>query len=110
MAIGTPFVARADTPDRLKRIGILTPFADSDSDTQAHLAVLRSELARLGWTEGREIQIDYRWGAGEVGRIRSSAKELVELEPDVLLGRSNSGHKGPTERDSQDTNRIRCGF
>ena len=103
MAIGVPFVARAETPDRVKRIGVLTPFADSDSDTQAHLAVLRSELARLGWTEGREIRIDYRWGSGEVGQIRSGARELVELKPDVLLGRStpvtkallNETHKIP---------------
>jgi hypothetical protein len=54
MAIGAPFVARAETPERVKRIGVLSPFADTDPETQAHLAVLRSELARLGWTEGRE--------------------------------------------------------
>lgn len=88
IAIGTPFVTHAQTPERVKRIGVLSPFADTDAETQSHLAVLRSELARLGWTEGREIQIDYRWGAGDVGRIRSGARELVEFEPDVLFGRS----------------------
>jgi putative ABC transport system substrate-binding protein len=100
-AIGTPFAANAQTLDRVKRIGVLSPFAESDADTQAHLALFRSELARLGWTDGREVQIEYRWGAGDPNRIRSSAKELIKLQPDVLLARSTPVtkallHENPT--------------
>jgi putative ABC transport system substrate-binding protein len=86
--VGAPFVARAQTVDHAKRIGVLTPFASTDSDTLGHLEVFRSELAKLGWKEDRDVQIDYRWGDADPVRIRSHAKELVELRPDILLGRS----------------------
>lgn len=84
-AVGAPYVARAQTVDRVRRIGVLTPFASTDSDTLAHLEVFRSELARLGW---KDVQLDYRWGDGDPAKIRSRAKELVGLKPDILLGRS----------------------
>jgi putative tryptophan/tyrosine transport system substrate-binding protein len=86
--ISAPLMARAQTLDRPRRVGVLSPFASTDSDTLGHLEVIRSELAKLGWKDGQDVQIDYRWGDGDPARIRSNAKELVELKPDVLLGRS----------------------
>jgi putative tryptophan/tyrosine transport system substrate-binding protein len=86
--VSAPLMARAQTLDGTKRVGVLTPFASTDSDTVSHLEVFRSELAKLGWKAGQDVQIDYRWGDGDAARIRTAAKELVDLKPDVLLGRS----------------------
>jgi putative tryptophan/tyrosine transport system substrate-binding protein len=59
--------------------------AESDSDGQARIAAFREVMQGLGWTEGRNIQIDYRWGAGDVERTRGYAAELVSFKPDVIF-------------------------
>jgi putative ABC transport system substrate-binding protein len=81
-----PLVARAQQPERMRRIGVLMAHAESDPEFQQYLAAFREELQKLGWTEGRNIRIDSRWGALDDAELRQqSANELVALQPDVIL-------------------------
>jgi ABC-type uncharacterized transport system substrate-binding protein len=82
-AVAWPLAARAQT--RIRRIGILINLASDDAEGQARLAAFHQGLEQLGWTVGRNVQIDYRWGAGDADRIRKFAAELVALAPDVIL-------------------------
>ena len=85
-AAAWPLAARAQQPDRVRRIGVLMGYAESDSDAQAWYAAFREGLQKLGWTEGRNTQIDSRWVTPDnVELIRGFAKELVVLQPDLLL-------------------------
>jgi putative ABC transport system substrate-binding protein len=78
--------AHAQQSDRVRRIGVLMAHTESDREFQAYLAAFREGLKKLGWTEGRNIQIDTRWGALEDAEVRQrSAKELVALRPDIIL-------------------------
>jgi putative ABC transport system substrate-binding protein len=77
--------ARAQQGGRAKRIGILMPTAESDPETTELGAVFRRALQDLGWTGGRNLSMDYRWGAGDARRIQSYASELVASQPDVIL-------------------------
>jgi putative tryptophan/tyrosine transport system substrate-binding protein len=81
-----PLSARAQQSERLRRIGVLTGYAESDPAVQTEVSAFQAALAKLGWTEGSNLRIEVRWGAGEAGRINALAKELVELQPDVILG------------------------
>jgi putative tryptophan/tyrosine transport system substrate-binding protein len=85
-AITGPLAARAQQSEPLRRIGFLHLLAETDAESQAQDTVFRKRLAELGWTDGRNIRVDYRWGAGNVGRVQMFAKELVGLNPDVLVG------------------------
>jgi putative tryptophan/tyrosine transport system substrate-binding protein len=78
----------AQRAQRPRRIGVMIPFAESDAVAQLQLAAFREELAKLGWVDGRSASFDYRWAGGDVERIRSGAKELVALQPDVTLVRT----------------------
>jgi putative ABC transport system substrate-binding protein len=84
-AAAWPVAARAQQGNRVRRIGVLHPFAESDPEVQANLAAFRETLKKLGWIEGRNVQLDYRWGDAEPQRIRAYAKELVGLKEDVIL-------------------------
>jgi putative tryptophan/tyrosine transport system substrate-binding protein len=84
-AIAWPLVARAQKPSQMRRIGFLSLLAETDSEAQVDDAAFRKRLTDLGWTDGRNIRIDCRWGAGNVGRVQMFAKELVGLNPDVLV-------------------------
>jgi putative ABC transport system substrate-binding protein len=84
-AAAWPVTAAAQQSDRVRRIGVLNGLAETDLEAQAWDAAFRKRLAELGWTDGRNIRIDYRWGAGSVDRMQLFAKELVGLNPDVLL-------------------------
>src|ERR1700730_17919512 len=78
--------AHAQQSDRVRRIGVLMAHTESDREFQTYLAAFREGLKRLGWTEGRNIQIDIRWGALEDAEVRQrSAKELVALRPEIIL-------------------------
>jgi len=79
-----PLVARAQQPDRMRRIGALAGIAD-DAEGQARFAAFQQGLHQLGWTDGRNVRIDYRWGGGDSDNIRKHAAELVALAPDVIL-------------------------
>jgi putative tryptophan/tyrosine transport system substrate-binding protein len=77
--------ARAQQPERRRRIGVLMNFTSDDPVSQDRLAAFVQGLQELGWTVGRNVQIDYRWGAGNVERYRTFAAELVALTPDILV-------------------------
>src|ERR1700731_33295 len=85
-ALSWPLAARAQQPDRVRRIGVLMGYAESDSDAQAWYAAFREVLQKLGWTEGRNIQIDTRWATpDDAESMRRLAKELVAPQPNVIL-------------------------
>jgi putative tryptophan/tyrosine transport system substrate-binding protein len=88
-AVAWPLAARAQQPDRMRRIGMLMSPPD-DSLGRAWFTAFALELQRLGWETGRNLQIDTRWGAGDTERFRKYAAELVALAPDVLVGTANS--------------------
>jgi len=84
LVVSSPFAARAQQPDRMRRIGVLMAGAD-DQEPQARLAVFLQALQQLGWTDGRNVRIEYRWAAGNANDIRKYAAELAALAPDVIL-------------------------
>src|SRR5262245_17748963 len=89
-AAAWPLGARARQAERMRRIGVLSGVAD-DREGQARVTPLKEGLQELGWTDGRNIQIETRFGGGDVGRIRAHAAELVALAPDVLVGHATPG-------------------
>jgi putative ABC transport system substrate-binding protein len=79
-----PLAARAQQPERMRRIGVLMAFDERDARAKGWLSRFTQGLSELGWTEGRNLQMEVRW-ADSVDRMRMFAKELVELRPDVIL-------------------------
>jgi ABC-type uncharacterized transport system substrate-binding protein len=85
-AVSWPLAARAQQPDRIRRIGVLMGYAESDSEGQAFVAAFREGLQKLGWVENRNMRIDYRWATSDdPDSIQRFAKELVALQPDLIL-------------------------
>jgi putative ABC transport system substrate-binding protein len=84
-AAAIPFAARAQQSERVRRIGVLMPIGADDPQTPVNVAAFLQELAQFGWSDGRNARIEYRWGGGDVDRIRRYAAELVALAPDVIL-------------------------
>jgi putative ABC transport system substrate-binding protein len=89
-ATAWPLAARAQQGERMRRIGVLMYLAADDADSPALVAAFARGLQELGWIEGRNIQIDYRWGGGDLDRVRRYAAELAALAPDVILVTSGS--------------------
>jgi putative tryptophan/tyrosine transport system substrate-binding protein len=85
-----PFAARAQQPERIRRIGALSPLPADHPEAKARMAAFLQELAQFGWVDGRNVRIDARWGAGDTDRIRRYAAELVALAPDVILATSTA--------------------
>ena len=85
---GLPLAARAQQPARMRRIGMLITFAESDPAGQAYDAAFREGLRQLGWTQDRNVQIDTRWAALDKAAIERYAKELVALAPDLIISHS----------------------
>ncbi len=83
-----PLAARAQQPDRVRRIGALIGAAENDPEAPRRVGEFRQALAKLGWSEGRNVVIDFRWGAGDPNRMRAQAKELIGLTPDVIVAES----------------------
>ncbi len=81
-----PIAAHAQQPEKIRRIGVLSSLAETDPEAQAWDDAFRKRLIELQWIDGRNVHIDYRWGAGDVDRMRQFAQELVRLNPDVLVG------------------------
>src|SRR5437773_7798094 len=79
-----PLAASAQQTERMRRVGVLMAGAD-DQEPQARLAVFLQALQQLGWTDGRNVRIEYRWAAGNANDIRKYAAELAALAPDVIL-------------------------
>jgi putative ABC transport system substrate-binding protein len=90
-AASWPFAARAQQPDRMRRIGLLYTFAADDPEGQARNAALLQALQPLGWTVGRNLRIDYRWGQGDAASTRKNAADLVALAPDLILTNGAAG-------------------
>jgi putative ABC transport system substrate-binding protein len=84
-AAAWPLAARAQQPDRVRRIGVLLPATASDAVYKVRMAAFLQELQRLGWTDGGSVRIEIRWAAGDADLIRKHAIELVALAPDVIL-------------------------
>jgi putative ABC transport system substrate-binding protein len=80
-----PIAARAQQRERMRRIGVLMSFAADDPESQARLTAFAQGLQESGWSDGRNVRIDYRWSAGVSDRYRTFAAELVALRPDVIL-------------------------
>jgi putative tryptophan/tyrosine transport system substrate-binding protein len=83
-----PLTARAEPARSVRLIGVLMAYAESDPAAQSQIAAFQSELAKLGWTQGSNLRIELRWGAGDADRFKSLAKELVALRPDVIVGQT----------------------
>jgi putative ABC transport system substrate-binding protein len=80
-----PLAARAQQLERIRRIGVLMNVAADDAEGQARIAAFLQALQQLGWSDGRNVRIDYRWAAGDAGRFHRYAEELLALVPDVIL-------------------------
>ena len=89
-AAAWPLAARAQQGERVRRIGVLMNLAADDPEALARLAAFHQGLQEAGWVVGRNIRIDYRWGAGDADRFRRYAAELVALVPEVVLATSGS--------------------
>jgi putative ABC transport system substrate-binding protein len=86
-----PVKARAQQGERMRRIGVLQTLAADDTQTQANIAAFIQALRQLGWSDGRNVRIDYRWAGGNVDDIRKYAAELVALAPDAILAGGGAG-------------------
>ena len=84
-AAAWPLAARAQQPEPMRRIGVLFPGAADDQGGQARLTAFLQGLQSLGWADGRNVRIEYRWGGSDAERLRKHAEELAELAPDVIL-------------------------
>ena len=88
-AAAWPLAARAQEPGRVRRVGVLFAFFDSDPESQARIAAFQQELENLGWRDGHNIQIEYRWANGDAERFRAFAAELVAARPDVIVAHAS---------------------
>jgi putative ABC transport system substrate-binding protein len=84
-AAAWPLAVRAQQSDRMRRIAVLMNNAEDDPEGQARAAAFRQGLQALGWTEGKNLRIDWHWTAGDVGRIRSDVRELAAHPPDTIV-------------------------
>jgi putative tryptophan/tyrosine transport system substrate-binding protein len=92
-----PHAARAQQRERMRRIGVLSTLPADDPEATARTAAFLQTLQELGWTDGRNVRIDIRWGAGDPERIRKYVAELVALKPDVILA-TGASTVGPLQR------------
>jgi putative tryptophan/tyrosine transport system substrate-binding protein len=99
-AVVWPLVARAQQSERMRRIGVLMAIAENE-EGRARLAAFRDELHRLGRVEGRNIQIEIRWAAGDEVKLRNFAKELVSLKPDVILANTTPAARALQQHTSE---------
>jgi putative ABC transport system substrate-binding protein len=86
-AAAWPLAARAQQSERVRRIGVLEPLAADDEEAQPRVSAFEGHLRELGWADGRNVRIDYRWAPTETARMRAAA-ELVSLKPDVIVASS----------------------
>src|SRR5262245_49128520 len=87
-AAALPLPARAQQGERMRRIGVLWAIAESDPDAQLRVKAFEAGLQELGWVEGRNLRIDYRWSPGDANLLRVQAAELVGSAPDLILATS----------------------
>jgi putative tryptophan/tyrosine transport system substrate-binding protein len=85
-AAAWPMATRAQQRQRMRRVGVLMNLAADDPQAAPRIAAFAQALGELGWAVGRNVQLDYRWGAGDIERYRKYAAELIALAPDVVMG------------------------
>jgi putative ABC transport system substrate-binding protein len=90
-ATAWPLAARAQQPERMRRVGVLMNGAAADPQAQARIAAFQEVLQQSGWNDGRNVRIDIRWGENDVERERRYAGELVALAPDAILATGTQG-------------------
>ena len=90
-AAAWPLAARAQQGERMRRIGVLMNLTDDDLEASARVTALAQGLQQLGWTDGRNVRIDYRWYAGDADAARKYAAELIALTPDIVLASGTLG-------------------
>jgi ABC-type uncharacterized transport system substrate-binding protein len=86
----SPRAARAQPGERLRQVGILLTLSERDPEAQARVTAFREGLQKFGWTEGRNLRIEYRWSAGDAVRLRAHAGDLVAMTPDVIVAGNNT--------------------
>jgi len=85
-----PFAARAQQPDRMRLVGVLMGYAENDPAAQSEVAIFRSTLTKLGWTEGGNVRIEVRWSSGDADKADKVAKDLIDLRPGVILSQTTA--------------------
>jgi len=100
-AVAWPRAARAQQPNRVRRVGILVGQSENDPYYRSFVADFIEELARLGWVEGRNLQIHQRWGNDDLERTRALAKELIALQSDVILTVATASGTATLQRESR---------
>src|SRR3974377_1761670 len=89
-AAAWPLAARGEQPERMGGVGFLTPLSEHDSEGRSWSAALTRGLQELGWTEGRNVLIEYRFGEADAVRMPNLAKELIAWKPDVVVAATPS--------------------
>ena len=84
-AAAWPLAARAQRGERMRRIGVLIGRDENDPLAKAEVSAFTQALAGFGWTDGRDVRLDLRWGRGDINRIRALAADLVSLQPDIVV-------------------------
>jgi putative ABC transport system substrate-binding protein len=92
-ATSWPLVARAQQSDRMRRIGVLMLYPESDPEGQARATAFQQGLDKLGWVVGRNVQIDFQWGAGDANWIRTAAERLMRQSADVIVANGTPAAK-----------------
>jgi putative tryptophan/tyrosine transport system substrate-binding protein len=87
-AVAWPLAARAQQGERIRRVGVLMPFDENDPFAKTQLSTFTQALTDLGWTEGRNVRMDFRWAGSDINRIRAFAQELVGLQPNMIVASS----------------------
>ena len=105
--IAWPLAARAQQPERIRRLGVLMGYPEGDKQAQAGANALRTGLQNLGWIEGRNIQIDYRWPGPDAEKARTFAKELIGMKSGRNCFQYQSGDSNPATRNSHHSNCVR---
>src|ERR1035437_7540049 len=88
-AVAWPLAARAQQPDRMRRIGLLMGYPEGDPQARANVAAIREGLPSLGWIEGRHIRLEVRWAGGDADKARGFAKGLIGMKLDVIVPSTN---------------------
>jgi ABC-type uncharacterized transport system substrate-binding protein len=91
VAVSWPLAARAQQPERMRRVGVLMSVEENDPEGKTELSLFTQGLAGSGWIDGHNLRMEVRWGGGDVDRTRTFAKELVALQPDVILAQGTPG-------------------
>ena len=107
-AAAWPLAARAQQAERMRRIGVLQGGGDTDDPrSQPNIAAFLQALQQLGWTDGRNVKIDYRWPAGDADKARKYAAELVALAPDVILASGSASLGAVVAGNAHRADRVR---